>query len=366
MNLVAFDLETNGCAGSSFCDARRQRIVQIAAQVVSTGERFSSLVNPQVWIPEASSAIHGITNEQAADAPDLSAVITELLQWLQRLGDVDLCLVAHNGEAFDKPLLCRECARVGVSLPAHWEWLDTMKIARRLWSESSTAEERKATKTPCTLSNLHQRLLGTELNGAHDAAADVGGLVKLLPLLLPARLPSDSSRTDAHPRLDGEQPLTDITGVGEATARALQKAFGLPASTVGALRAASEGRLLSEVEGTVRSAGYYGIHVDDWVLNILSAATDTPVVELTPVFPCVDSDFSGATLDAATRQRLSELGVVTLCGVLQLFLYDARSDIDRLRVLLGPSCSECLVVLRRHFVWLCPALLVLPRGGFRS
>ena len=343
MHFIPYDLETNGCSGSSFCDTRRQRIIQFAAQIVSenendnenekSGATFVSYVKPGRHIPAGSTHVHHITNEMVADAPPLEDVIRDFQAWVKtECGDDEICMVAHNGNAFDKPLLCRECETRGVPLPAQWQWLDTLPIARRLWA--ATADKTNAPAAPCSLGNLHLRLLGSALENAHDAGSDVAGLAAVLPHLLPHRQDSDQSTTTEWTCAPLTK-LTDICGVGDYTAKALRSAFGLPGTSIEALVATCAGRSLAAIEGTIRGAGYYGIGTDDWVLNILSAATHTPVPVLTPHFPYVEEAFGTLDISRRDRQRLAARGVTTLDGIRQLFLYDAECDPAALRELLG-------------------------------
>ena len=55
-----------------------------------------------------------------------------LLAWMaERAEGATPVLVAHNGRAFDLPMLHHNLARVGAALPADWWLLDTVILARR-------------------------------------------------------------------------------------------------------------------------------------------------------------------------------------------------------------------------------------------
>lgn len=102
------------------------RIVSIAV-VTSAGEVVGSQrIRPDVPIPAAASAIHGIRDEDVAHAPPFAAVWPRLLA---KVGD-DALVCAHNAP-FDGAVLAVELMRIGAALP-RWSWLDTLAASRRV------------------------------------------------------------------------------------------------------------------------------------------------------------------------------------------------------------------------------------------
>jgi DNA polymerase-3 subunit epsilon len=107
--LVCFDLEATGLA------AERDRIVQMAtARVFPDGrvETWASIVNPEQPIPAETTALHGITDAMAANAPtfaQLAPTITAILTGCD--------LAGYNIDRFDRRLLAAEFRRVGVNDP---------------------------------------------------------------------------------------------------------------------------------------------------------------------------------------------------------------------------------------------------------
>ena len=88
--LVVFDLETTGL--SSLCD----KIIEIGAvKITHSGEvfEFATLINPEIEIPEKSTAIHGITDEMVKGAPDMESSIKSFHEFIE-----DFPLVAHNAQ----------------------------------------------------------------------------------------------------------------------------------------------------------------------------------------------------------------------------------------------------------------------------
>ncbi|MBT3379936.1 MAG: 3'-5' exonuclease [Lentisphaerae bacterium] len=107
--LVVFDLETTGT------NPHVDRIVEIALlKVFPDGQTESRclLINPEQPIPPETTAIHGITDDDVAKAPQFRQVSVELLTFLH---DCDLAGFAII--RFDVPLLRREFSRAGIDFP---------------------------------------------------------------------------------------------------------------------------------------------------------------------------------------------------------------------------------------------------------
>lgn len=87
--VVALDLETTGL--SPMVD----RMIEISLIKWNQAkiEVYTSFIDPEMIIPEASTAIHGITNEMVQGAP---SVICVLQQYREFVGD--LPLIAHNAK----------------------------------------------------------------------------------------------------------------------------------------------------------------------------------------------------------------------------------------------------------------------------
>ena len=77
--LAFIDLETTGT------NLGTDRIVEIAiVKIAKDGTRQikRKLINPQMPIPAASSAIHGITDDMVKDAPSFKSVANEIKQFI--------------------------------------------------------------------------------------------------------------------------------------------------------------------------------------------------------------------------------------------------------------------------------------------
>ena len=119
---VLLDLETTGG------NAVRDRITEIAAVRFEHGvevARWSTLVNPGVYISGFIEQLTGISNALVADAPSFDEVAPQLLKLLD--GAV---LVAHNVR-FDHGFLLNALARMDVSLRC--KTLCTVRLSRLLY-----------------------------------------------------------------------------------------------------------------------------------------------------------------------------------------------------------------------------------------
>lgn len=106
--LAFIDLESTGL------DPRTARIVRITVLKMEPdgSERFrSELVNPGQSIPPGATAIHGIDDDDVAEAPPFRAFARALAEYL---GDCDFA--GFGIERFDLPLLEAEFLRAGLAV----------------------------------------------------------------------------------------------------------------------------------------------------------------------------------------------------------------------------------------------------------
>ena len=107
--LVCVDLEATGVWPG------QDRIVQIAVATIApdgTVSTWSSLVNPELPIPPATTAIHGISDAMVADAPTFAQLAETIRAHL-----VGCDLAGYNVARFDRRMLAAECRRVGLDDP---------------------------------------------------------------------------------------------------------------------------------------------------------------------------------------------------------------------------------------------------------
>lgn len=157
--LVFFDLETTGTNINS------DRIVEICyLKVYPNGNEESKTmrINPEMHIPEASSAVHGIYDADVADCPTFKEVAKNIAN------DIEGCdLAGFNSNRFDIPLLAEEFLRAGVDIDMmKRKFIDVQVIFHKL-------EQR-------TLSAAYKFYCDKNLEDAHTAEADTRATYEVL------------------------------------------------------------------------------------------------------------------------------------------------------------------------------------------
>ena len=157
--IVCFDLETTGI------DPASDRIVEISIlRLEPDGTRRvrTRRINPGCPIPKEATAVHGIRDEDVADAPSFRQVAKGLLELFEGAD-----LAGFNVTRFDIPLLDREFrdCKLDVGLDQR-RIVDAMTIFHRM--------------EPRDLSAATRFYLGREHTGAHAAEADVAVSFEIL------------------------------------------------------------------------------------------------------------------------------------------------------------------------------------------
>jgi DNA polymerase-3 subunit epsilon len=157
--LAFFDLETTGIQVSD------DRIVEISIiKLMPNGEEqvFTRLVNPGRPIPKEASAVHGITDEKVADAPQFKEIAAEVISFI---GDSDLS--GYNCLKFDVPLLMEEFLRNDFDLDMRKrKVVDVQNIFHKM-------EQR-------TLVAAYKFYCDGDLTDAHSAEADTRATMEVL------------------------------------------------------------------------------------------------------------------------------------------------------------------------------------------
>lgn len=108
--LVSFDLEVTGL------DPEEDRIVEVAAiKLMPDGKKIekTACINPERPIPAEATEVHGIKDEDVADAPTFRRIARSLWKFL------DGCdLTGYNVARFDVPFLAAEFKRCSIEWPA--------------------------------------------------------------------------------------------------------------------------------------------------------------------------------------------------------------------------------------------------------
>lgn len=123
LTFTVVDIETTGLSSS------RERIIEIALiriEKLKIVEKFSSLINPQKFIPPFITSFTGISNDDVEDAPIFYQIKDKILESLE-----DSVLVAHN-LAFDFSFLKNEFRLVGQQFDPKIS-ICTLKLSRRIF-----------------------------------------------------------------------------------------------------------------------------------------------------------------------------------------------------------------------------------------
>ncbi|HUO98832.1 MAG TPA: DNA polymerase III subunit epsilon [Rhizomicrobium sp.] len=158
MREVVLDTETTGLD-----PADGHRIIEIGCVELidhfPTGRSFQCYVNPERDMPPEAERVHGITGAFLADKPLFSAVVKELMDFLD-----DAPLVIHNA-AFDLKFLNAELARIGGEAIAPGRAIDTIELAKLKFpgARYSLDELCKRFAIDLTVRTKHGALLDAEL-----------------------------------------------------------------------------------------------------------------------------------------------------------------------------------------------------------
>lgn len=157
--LAIFDLETTGVNVAS------DRIVELCIMKVypdGTEEVRTLRVNPEMPIPYESSVVHGIYDEDVANAPTFKEIAKELAEFLD-----DSDLGGFNSNKFDIPVLMEEFLRANVEFSIEERFfVDVQNIFHQM-------EQR-------TLKAAYKFYCDKELVNAHSAEADVKATFEVL------------------------------------------------------------------------------------------------------------------------------------------------------------------------------------------
>ncbi len=149
--IIFFDLETTGV------DTSKDRIVEISmVKVTPDGEEVikTRKINPEMPIPAASTAVHGITNEDVKDCPTFKQIARSLEQFIAGCD-----FGGFNSNKFDIPVLVEEFMRADVDIDfKRRKFIDVQNIFHKM-------EQR-------TLVAAYKFYCDKDLTNAHSAEAD--------------------------------------------------------------------------------------------------------------------------------------------------------------------------------------------------
>ena len=168
LTYVVFDTETTGLDPAKGDEIIQLGAVRIVNGRIIAGEMIDQLIDPKRPVPEASSAIHGITGKMVAGQPTIGQVLPHFHRFAE-----NSVLVAHNA-AFD--MRCLELKEEQTGVIFNNPVLDTLLLSTIIHphQESHSLDEIAAR---LNLTNIgHHTALG-------DAIVTAEVLLKLIPLL---------------------------------------------------------------------------------------------------------------------------------------------------------------------------------------
>jgi DNA polymerase III subunit epsilon len=157
---IAFiDLETTGINVSS------DRIVELSVLKINPNgkeEWMTSRINPGMPIPPKSTAIHGITDKDVADAPAFKEIAKKLATFLEGTD-----LAGFSAIKFDIPVLAEEFLRVNIDFD----------FLKRKYVDAQVIFHKKEQRT---LAAAYQFYCNRELVNAHSSKADTEATYEVL------------------------------------------------------------------------------------------------------------------------------------------------------------------------------------------
>ena len=157
--LVFFDIESTGL------DISTDRIIEISfVKLYPDGHTDikTRRINPGMHIPEASTAIHHITDEDVKDCPYFKQYAKSLAQQLEGCD-----IAGYNSIKFDIPLLAEEFLRCGIDFDfSRHRLVDVQNIYHKM--------------EPRTLAAAYKFYCHKELEGAHGAETDTIATMEVL------------------------------------------------------------------------------------------------------------------------------------------------------------------------------------------
>ena len=157
--IVFFDLETTGT------DPAKDRIIEMAfIKLMPDGkkDKIVKRINPGMPIPESSSAIHGIKDEDVKDAPLFKLVAHDIYEWMRGCD-----MGGYASSKFDLPLLAEEFLRAGINVDfTDRHMVDVQQIFFKMESR--------------TLSAAYNFYCNKALENAHSAEADIVATIEVL------------------------------------------------------------------------------------------------------------------------------------------------------------------------------------------
>ena len=188
--IVFFDLETTGV------DTANDRIVEISLVKIGvdgTKSVKTRRINPEMHIPEAATAVHGITDEDVKDEPTFRQIAKSLAQYIEGCD-----FGGFNSNRFDLPVLVEEFMRAGVDVD----------FKRRKYVDVQNIFHRKEQRT---LVAAYKFYCDKDLENAHSAEADTLATYEVLEAQI-ERYPDIGDTVEQLSEFSSNGTIVDFAG----------------------------------------------------------------------------------------------------------------------------------------------------------
>lgn len=188
--IIFFDLETTGI------DISNDRIVEISMVKVGVdGEKIvkTRRINPEMHIPEAATAVHGISDEDVKDEPTFKQIAKSLAAFIEGCD-----FGGFNSNRFDLPMLVEEFLRAEVDV----------NFDNRKFVDVQTIFHRKEQRT---LVAAYKFYCDKDLENAHSAEADTMATYEVLESQI-ERYGDIGSTVEELAEFSSHGPMVDFAG----------------------------------------------------------------------------------------------------------------------------------------------------------
>ena len=162
-NMIFLDTETTGLG-------EQAQVVEVAVVAADGTVLLDTFVRPTIHVEEGAAAVHGITAEQLANAPDFAAIWPILLSIMQGNtvaiynADFDMRIITQSAQAHGLDLSPLRLVKAWCVMRAYAQFFGDYNPARRAyrWHSLGAAIEQQGLVLPVGM-RLHSALADAEM-----------------------------------------------------------------------------------------------------------------------------------------------------------------------------------------------------------